>query len=92
MAEHEGDQAFCFKAFAEKVWNAHKTSFDTNLNKAQTKVYFTEICQKMDKEFDMTEDAFEQLFKMIDVNSDHAVCMGEMVTFLENFTNGKQQS
>lgn len=46
----------------------------------------------MDKEFDMTEDAFEQLFKMIDVNSDHAVCMGEMVTFLENFTNGKQQS
>jgi len=28
------------------------------------------MCQKIDKDFEMTEDAFEQIYKMIDVNGD----------------------
>ena len=46
------------------------------------------MCQKIDKDFEMTEDAFEQIYKMIDVNGDQTVSMDEMISFLENFTNG----
>lgn len=49
------------------------------------------MCQKIDKDFEMTDDAYEQIFKMIDVNADHTVCMDEMITFLENFSNGQEK-
>ena len=45
----------------------------------------------MDKEFEMSNEAFDEIFKMIDINSDHTVCMDEMIGFLENFTHGQQK-
>jgi Ca2+-binding EF-hand superfamily protein len=49
------------------------------------------MCQNIDKDFEMTEEAFEQIFKMIDVSGDHVVSMDEMIAFLENFTHGDEK-
>jgi hypothetical protein len=91
MAAHSGDKAYCFKTFAEKVWNEHNTAHDDHLNKAKTKIYLTEMCQKMDKEFEMDGNTFDEIFKMIDTNVTHTVDMDEMVVFLENFTQDKKK-
>jgi hypothetical protein len=48
MVAHSGDEAFSFKAIANKVWNDHKTSHDVGLAKGNTKIYLTEMCLKLD--------------------------------------------
>lgn len=37
----------------------------------------------------MTDDVFEQVFKMMDVDGSHTISMAELIGFLENFTKGQ---
>lgn len=59
---------------------------DAIMNEKQCKDFLKDYIKQFDGQIDMTDEAFNQIFKVLDNNMDEQISRTEMIDFITNFT------
>jgi len=56
------------------------------MNKNQTKRFLTDYIHQLDPECEMSKEAFEMIFNILDINGDEMISREELAMYIKVFT------
>jgi hypothetical protein len=89
--EISGDADKAVEELVNEIWEDRGIDPDAALDKKQTQDFLTEYIQQLDKSVTISQDAFEQIFKLLDENGNEHVSKNEMSNFIKTFTEAQMQ-
>jgi hypothetical protein len=84
--EMKGDQELAIEELVTEIWKSRGLNLDQIMNEKQCQGFLNEFIKQFDGQIKMTEEAFSQIFKVLDTNFNEQISRSEMVSFINIFT------
>jgi hypothetical protein len=83
--EMKGGEETAISDLVNAIWDEQKIS--TNMNKKQCHNFFNTYIRQFDESMELSDEAFEEMFKLLDEDKDELVTKIEMIAFIDKFTS-----
>jgi len=84
--EMKGDQKKAIENLVNKIWNDANVASDSFMNKQQVKKFLDDFINNFEEDFKISDDAFDQIFLLIDIDKDEHISRGELTQFITKET------
>jgi hypothetical protein len=75
----KGDQKKEIENLVNKIWNDANVASDSFMNKKQVKKFLDDLINNFEEDFKISDDAFDQIFLLIDIDKDENISRGELI-------------
>ena len=84
--ETPGDPDEVIDELVEEIWMEKGMERNQDMNKKQTKNFLEEYIKQLDPALEMGDEAFTQIFKLLDSNGDAQISRQELADYIKIFT------
>lgn len=85
-SEMKGNQEQAIEELVTEIWKSRGVRIDDSMNERQVQGFFMDYIKQFDGSIELNDQAFDQIFKILDTDMDGNISRTEMIGFITNFT------